>query len=346
MVRAGPEALQRLRSGWDWTQFQVLLGASGGPRWLVLSALDRVLAKRLTAGNRPVHLLGSSAGAWRFAAYLQNDPEAALRRLERAYIEGNWDHRRALAERGLEARSIMRQLLDGRQAESLRHPLFRLHVVTTLCRGPLASDRNLPQLAGLLGAAILTLLGRRWLGALAQRALFSDPRSPLPSLLDDVPGRVWPLSADNLEDALLASGAIPLVLPGTRNVARGPRGCLRDGGLIDYHFDHVRFHGSGLILMPHHAAALMPSWLDRFHPSRALHSEIIRRLVLVHPSAEWLASLPGGGVPNRDDAHRMGEADRKRRWWEAASRSEELAEALDDAVQRAEPLPLLRSPLR
>ena len=46
---------------------------------------------------------------------------------------------------------------------------------------------------------------------------------------------VVPLDHANSEDALLASGSIPLVCDPVRNPASAPRGDYWDGGLIDYH---------------------------------------------------------------------------------------------------------------
>ena len=41
-IYAGPSALQRLKKeGFNANQFKVLVGASGGPKWLVLLGLDR-----------------------------------------------------------------------------------------------------------------------------------------------------------------------------------------------------------------------------------------------------------------------------------------------------------------
>ena len=52
-IRAGRVALAHLRErGWDPDAFSTLLGASGGPKWLVLSQIDRVLAGQFIAPRR------------------------------------------------------------------------------------------------------------------------------------------------------------------------------------------------------------------------------------------------------------------------------------------------------
>ncbi len=78
-LRAGPDALRLLRErGLRAEDIDVMPGASGGPRWLVLAGLDRMLAGDfLRARTRPLHLIGSSIGAWRLACYAAKRSRAA-----------------------------------------------------------------------------------------------------------------------------------------------------------------------------------------------------------------------------------------------------------------------------
>ena len=330
VIRAGRLAAQRLREGWDWNLFDVMLGASAGPRWLVLSAIDQILPGLLARDRvRPLHLLGSSSGAWRFVSYCHEQPHRSIAHLEQAYIDADWTHNRPLPERASSADSILQRYLRGRESEVFNHDSFRLHVITSLCRGPLRSERWIPQIAGLLLAAALFGWWRKGLGLLAQRALFSDPRSPLPAQLDDITSHRWPLHKDNLGRVILASGAIPLLLPGQYEVPDGPRGgCLRDGGLLDYHLDCISLTNPGLILYPHFCDRLIGGWWESVHPTRSLPPQVHDRLVLVHPTPAWVASLPGGKVPGTADAQRYGEAERRRRWIESTRRGQELGAAL------------------
>ena len=77
--KAGKEAFDSVRrEGFAPDRIGTIAGASGGAKWLVLSQLDRVIFDRILPRLRaPVHLLGSSIGAWRFACYAQADPLAA-----------------------------------------------------------------------------------------------------------------------------------------------------------------------------------------------------------------------------------------------------------------------------
>ena len=79
-LRAGPAALNRIeRDGLTPEGIRLVAGAAGGAKWLVLKELDRFLFERwLPGAPGPLDLVGSSIGAWRFAAGM-------LRRTERLY---------------------------------------------------------------------------------------------------------------------------------------------------------------------------------------------------------------------------------------------------------------------
>lgn len=340
ILRAGPEARRRLSQGWNWSLFDVLVGASAGPRWLVLGELDRVLIPLLKAAPRtyPIHLLGSSSGSWRFLPYCQRNPLESIGTLEDAYIEADWTHNRPLDVRGQTAIKILDAMApDGYELEQ-EH--FRLHVVTARCKGPLAWENYYLQFFGILLAAGLTAWNRSRLGWITTRELFSDIRNPLPARLQDIATRRWPLRNDNLRQVLLASGAIPLVLPGVRDVPGGPPGCLRDGGLVDYHFDQFQLDTGGLILYPHFHHRLQPSWLEHRHPRARVNPDVVDRMVVIHPDPRWIASLPTGTLPDRQDAFRYTEPERIRHWREVLGRSKELAQALESVIAAGDIQPL------
>ena len=88
-LRAGPHAYRLIRErGLRAEDVDIMPGASGGAKWLVLAGLDRYLFGEFLAAprTRPMHLIGSSIGSWRMACLAQRDPIAALGRGHRAYI--------------------------------------------------------------------------------------------------------------------------------------------------------------------------------------------------------------------------------------------------------------------
>ena len=92
VIRAGAHAMERLRAeGFHADLFGTLVGASGGPKWLVLRHVDTVLIDRVVRPrSQPLDLLGSSIGSFRHACFAQSDPHVALACFEPAYVEQSY----------------------------------------------------------------------------------------------------------------------------------------------------------------------------------------------------------------------------------------------------------------
>lgn len=65
------------------------------------------------------------------------------------------------------------------------------------------------------------------------------------------------LNAGNLRQALLASGSIPMVMEGVRDLPGAGAGTFRDGGLLDYHLD-LPYSGDDIVLYPHFTDRVIP----------------------------------------------------------------------------------------
>ena len=78
-IKAGAQAYQHIQEKQlTADDIGLLLGASGGPKWFVLQGIDRWMFGDFFKNNdKPLNTLGTSAGAWRFAALGQQDPVAA-----------------------------------------------------------------------------------------------------------------------------------------------------------------------------------------------------------------------------------------------------------------------------
>ena len=59
----------------------------------------------------------------------------------------------------------------------------------------------------------------------------------------------------------------------------------------------------------------------------------LRRALLLAPSAEFVARLPGGRIPDRDDFYRLADDERIRRWRAVMAASEQLADELRELVE-------------
>ena len=121
VVRAGPTAAQRLREeGFAPDLFSTLVGASGGPKWLVLRHLDELWIERLLARrSTPLVTLGSSIGSFRHAAFATHDPSAAIARLAKGYVQQAYETRPTLAEISRVTEQILRDMLGEKGADEV-----------------------------------------------------------------------------------------------------------------------------------------------------------------------------------------------------------------------------------
>lgn len=348
MFKAGASAYATIKMhGFSEERIGTLVGASGGAKWLVLSHIDRVLLERVVPKvTRPVHLLGSSIGAWRFACYAQADPVAAIERFETAYLEQTYSDDPDTEEITQKSRDILDVVLGvSGAAEILAHPTLRTHVMTVRGRHLTASDSRPLLAAGLLLAMTANLVNRRALGAFFRRALFYDPRDLPPFYgVGGFPIDRIPLAEENLSDAIVASGSIPMVLSGVRDIHGAPAGTYRDGGVIDYHLDMPTAADTRITLFPHFFGWLKPGWFDRQLSWRSVDRANFDRTVLICPSDEFIAGLPEGKVPDRTDFVRLSTSKRIAVWRQVVDRCRQLADELNDVLEGDE-LPARLEPL-
>ncbi len=345
---AGPSALREIReNGFDPARIGTLAGASGGAKWLVLSQLDRVVARRLLPELQgPVHTIGTSIGAWRFACYAQRDPLAAIDRFEEAYLSQTYSEKPDRHEITAKSREILDYVFgeDGVE-EVLSNPVLRMHVITCRARNLLSIDKPAALAAGLMTAATANVASRRALGAFFERVLFHDDRDRPPFFeLTGFPMRQVAMSSENMKDAILATGSIPMVLEGVRNIAGAPRGTYRDGGIIDYHLDFPHAGEDRLALYLHFYNFIKPGWFDKPLSWRQPSQASIDRTILISPSASFVARLPNEKIPDRHDFENYTPERRVRDWRTAVKACEELADELEEVLdsgrmaERLEPL--------
>lgn len=332
-ILAGPVALAELRdSGLRADRVRIFVGASGGPKWLALHGLDRVLFPWLLQGARePVHVIGSSIGSWRAACIATPDPIEASDRLCEAYIEQRYSKKPTPADVSSTGESILRAMLGPRGVTPLLdHSKLRLHIVTARMRHLAASEGRAQQL-GLGVAILLNAIDRRALAGVLERVVFDVGGDPGPF----APWRSLPtthvtLTEHNAYAALTASAAIPSVMSGVRDPHGAPRGTYRDGGVADYHFGSEIDATDGLTLYPHFFSHLVPGWFDKAFSWRRTRG--LARTVLIAPSAEHVATLPGGRIPDRDDFVRMDDATRIAAWRKVIALGHRMGEELAELI--------------
>ncbi len=332
VIRAGVRAAARLRDeGFHADLFDTLVGASGGPKWLVLRHLDDALIDHvILPRERPLDTLGSSIGSFRHACFAQRDPHSALARFADAYTRQAYDGQPTPETISGESDRILAHLLAAHGAEEIAtNADIRSHFVAARLRNDRGLDRGTAFRMQLAAAASRNLLSRRGLGRSFDRILFAS--APPAVGFDDFRTVPVPLDAGNLRAALMASGSIPLVMAGVRNVPGAP-GTLFDGGILDYHFDFAFRRRPGLVLFPHFFDRITPGWFDKPLPWRRPRASDLEDVVLIAPSDEFISRLPGQKVPDRDDFLKLGTQERIARWLRIQDESKGLADEFTTLV--------------
>ncbi|AJO79577.1 patatin-like phospholipase family protein [Pseudomonas sp. MRSN 12121] len=336
-LKAGPRALARIRAhGLSAAQVGTLPGAAGGPKALGIQGLDLALfGEWLPAAPRERSLIGASVGSWRFASACLPDAAEGIRRLGQLYNAQSFAKGVTMAQISQSSQRMLHDLLDGRDASILANPHYRLNIMVVKSHGLLADDHRGRLGLGLSSVIADNLRGRARLARHFERLVLHDPRlAPPLHALEDFPSRFVPLDTGNLRQALLASGSIPMVMQGVRDLPGAGAGTFRDGGLLDYHLD-LPYSGDDIVLYPHFTDRVIPGWFDKTLPWRRGNPGRLQDVLLLAPSKEYLARLPYGKLPDRNDFKRfMGnDASRQKYWRSAMDESRRLGDEFLELAQ-------------
>jgi hypothetical protein len=215
--------------GWRGGDIALLLGASGGPKWLILGHLDRLLFGDFLLGTARCAPASASAPPWAPGATpawprtIPPRPSSASRTsTSTGPTAKNPDATRSARQRR-HARTHPRR--SGRGADRGASPAAQLHRHGPRPRlnsartghrhcGPAWAPRPWPMPIDRSPAA----------GSQFQRVVFRSRGAP--ACPCDFATRQVTLEADTVAPALHASGSIPFVLAGERDIAGAPRGPL------------------------------------------------------------------------------------------------------------------------
>ena len=335
-ILAGSSALSIIRDeGLNLSRIKVLAGASGAAKFLVLTGIDRLLMGMFKDRKDPLYLIGTSIGAFRMAAYCQKDPIRAIDRLEKEYIAQRYDKKPTRQEITEESWRILNAYIDDDEIPGmLNHPFMRVTFLANKCNWLVKSENLFLQTLGVGMAAGVNLFSRDGLKYFFERALFCPPNiSPPYITMNQFPLHRYDLKPSNFKTALLASGSIPVAMEGISDV-EGASGVFRDGGILDYHLD-IPFisDDESFVLYPHFYDYILPGWFDK-QLKRKPHQKNMKNVILVSPSSEFVASLPQGRIPDRQDFKILFGKDDERMalWTKAADMNRVLADEFHEAV--------------
>ncbi|WP_448555263.1 patatin-like phospholipase family protein [Thalassotalea montiporae] len=333
---AGTSALETIKAeGFHQSLFTGFLGASGGPKWFTLYGLDKYLfGEFFKARNQPLNIMGSSAGAFRAACFGQSDPVAAITRLATDYSQTVYASKKPTAAEITETGRILLDKVLGKNGvnEIISNPIRKAHFVVAKSNGFVASENKLTQGAGLLSSFVRNRMNRQLLRSQYERYIFQPSSSDMTiSDPDEFTTHITYLTPNNLKQALLASGSIPMVMQGIADIPDCPPGMYRDGGIVDYHFD-IKIHNPGLVLYPHFSQTLRAGWFDK-SLSRPIRAQNYDNIVVICPTQAFVESLPLKKIPDRKDFTELDSQTRIKIWQQVLSQSEQLAEGLHELIQ-------------
>lgn len=330
-IYAGKTALKTIEEqGFNESIFSSFIGASGGPKWFALYGWDKyIFGEFFKQRKKQLDIIGSSAGAFRAACFTQRDPVAAIERLAKNYSETRYSDNAKPAEITAKARELLDIMLGNNGVdEIINNPIFKAHFFVAKSGGVIASERKSLQALGLVKSYLLNRKNRALLAKQYERFVFSSTSQPLSfGDPDNIATRHVRLTADNLKPSLLASGAIPMVMQGIKDIPGCPKGMYRDGGIIDYHFD-LNIQGSGLVLYPHFNASPKAGWFDK-SLKRNVHQSSYDNVVLICPAPAFIEALPYQKIPDRTDFTVLDPDARLKYWRQVFNDTERLAEHFD-----------------
>ncbi|WP_319577222.1 patatin-like phospholipase family protein [uncultured Desulfobacter sp.] len=339
-ILAGATAYRHIKeNGLSPDDIDAMLGASGAAKWLCIYGLDSAIFSQWFSGRtRPLHLFGTSIGAWKFAAAAQTNCREAFERLKNAYIHQYYKDSVSAVQIYRETRRIMNEFLTNQAIDDiLNHPWIRIGFSAARCKGIIGSKHSVVQAIGLGQAFTLNAISRKLQQFCFERVLFHHPQYDTRIFeKDHFPTTPTPLDRENVSKAILASGSIPMVMAGVTHIAGAPVGTYRDGGLLDYHpAFSLNPEQTGFILYPHFYTELTPGWFDKNFPKRRIKGRAVDRMILLAPSPGFVSTLPFGRIPDRRDFIRFMGRDNERiqAWNKAADMCRVLGDEFMDAAE-------------
>ena len=338
VIKAGPSAYKEIKDhGFDLTKIKTIMGASGGPKWLVLSHLDRlILDKIVPILEGPVQLISSSISSWRFICYAQKDPIQAINNFEDGYINQYFPSEYTKKKFSNQLRKMFDHICPPSAIKDvINHAVFETNIVTAQSHHILKTENNPVLLFGLLLTFLANLTNRKNLDYFFSRVLFSSSNNKI--IIDKenkLKTKYIELTEGNIKDVVVASSSIPIYLEGVKKILGSPKEVYRDGGIVDYHFDYSPVEKGGFVLYPHFFDLITPGWFDRSIASRHSNPMNHQRTIMICPSHKFINELPLSKVPDRSDFTKLSNQQRMKNWKKVVSSCERLADEFNQILEK------------
>ncbi|PCI61896.1 MAG: alpha/beta hydrolase [Kordiimonadales bacterium] len=332
---AGATARRRIAEGGLTPDLvRMVIGASGGPKWLALLELDKkIFGEWLPAAPQQIDFVGSSIGAWRLANAAHPEPAKMIERFIELYFEFKASDIKTAKDLTRYSYAFLDRLYGSEDAGRIVNNANRnLNIVAVRSRG-IPEGAKWREGAAILASASVNAVDRQYLSKFFDRVVFHTGKGvPCPGSWTDFRRTDVKLEPAALIDALMASGSIPFVADPIIDIAGAPKGVYRDGGVIDYHFDIPWALEDGIVLYPHFYSHIVPGWFDKNNTSRRAKGATWDNLLMLAPSDEYVASLPSGKIPERKNFTDMTDEDRLVYWRKVIGESERLADEFSECL--------------
>lgn len=330
-IKAGAIALEHIRKkGLSPSDISVIPAAAGGPKWIVLHAFDKYLLTHWFQDRKePLHLVGSSAGAWRMLCYTLQDDLAAMDRFLKAYVEQTYEVFPTADELSLGFIKIMNDILGEKGKDDLlKENLRKLNIISS--QSKFSKKENGNYKLSFLKLALKNMLSRKWLPSELKRIVFTNSSDHSLLKKDGFETQYISFTKENTVSALRSTGTLPLLMNPVDDV-KNTSGLLWDGALVDYHIG-LDYHTDGLILYPHFMDRIIEGWFDKFLFWRKFKGRVLDRMIMISPSKSFVDSLPDSKIPDRKDFETYMNDNPKRieNWYEVASKGKEMADEFHD----------------
>ncbi len=338
VIKAGPKALKHLKkNGFNPKDVKAISAAAGGPKWFVIYHLTRYIAEHIlpfTEGK--INLIGSSVGGWQMACMSTSNPGPALQRLRDRYADEVYQMPITTDEisRGCHS-TLLKTITDDDISFIINNQKVNLNIFAARGKGILRGTSKYRVYPGLLFNFLTNALSRKLIGLSFDRYIFSTQMEmPFDQSKSVLSTNLVQLDQQKFRDVLMATAAIPLVMNGVQSVNGQEHNTFWDGGLTDYHMV-LPYYQEGLVLMPHFFPDLAPGWMDKSLKYRRAKGEDLSNVIMVHPSAEYVRSLPKGKISSREDFLEFGEDQdgRAKYWTEISERGTALKDELHEIIQ-------------
>ncbi|HTY22713.1 MAG TPA: hypothetical protein VMC85_06260 [Desulfomonilaceae bacterium] len=338
--KAGPSILGLIRDeGLSPERVRVFAGPAGGPKWFVSVGFDRMLIKSrfLQRGSERVVLAGASAGAWRCLTMACADPLDAHERLRIAYSRNIFTAEDTPESISRALRNNVEAFVKPKDVSAiLGHPVYSLAIHAVRAKGLAASENRKAEAAALIAAAVMNFFSPSGVELVFERVIFFSGLQAPDFLHGKFHGAAVELTSENLSSAALATGSLPYIVAGVRNVSGAPPGIYRDGGVVNYQLNQDYLPGvGGITLFFHYQERITPGWFDKPLFWRSPAAPQLERVLQVFPSPDFIRLLPDGRLPDRNDfiVYADNAPERIRRWDEVSRLSDILGEQFIEDVE-------------